>query len=131
MADHPNAQIVRRGYEAFAKGDFDTLKEIFADDIIWHVPGQSSLSGDYKGVEQVFGFFGQLVQGTGGTFKLELHDVVGNDDHVVGLARLTASKDGKNVDNLVANVFHVNSDGKATEVWGLSDDTRAFDDFWD
>jgi ketosteroid isomerase-like protein len=130
MGDHPNAELVRRGYGAFSSGDFDTLREVFADDIVWHVPGNNSLSGDYKGMEEVFGFFGQLVQGSGGSFKLDLHDVIGNDEHVVGLARLTAQKDGRSIESQVANVFHI-SDGKATEVWGLSDNSRAFDEFWD
>ena len=26
---HPNEELVRRGYEAFAKGDMETLRELF------------------------------------------------------------------------------------------------------
>ncbi|MEA2434526.1 MAG: uncharacterized protein QOG54_1983 [Actinomycetota bacterium] len=127
MGDHPNAEIVRRGYEAFAKADFDTLREVFADEITWHVPGRNSFSGSYKGMDEVFGLFAKLAQATDGTFKLELHDVVANDVHAVGLARLTADKDGKHLDSQVANVFHI-VDGKATECWGLANDTAAGDE---
>jgi uncharacterized protein len=43
---HPNAALLRRGYSAFTKGDIGTVLGVFADDISWHVPGRSPLSGD-------------------------------------------------------------------------------------
>ena len=35
---HPNEDLARRGYEAFAKGDLDTLNSLMTDDLVWHVP---------------------------------------------------------------------------------------------
>lgn len=35
-----------RGYEAFSRGDMETLRELFADDIARHVPGGNPLAGD-------------------------------------------------------------------------------------
>ena len=57
MADHPNLELLRRGYAAYGSGDMDTINELFADDVVWHVAGRNPLSGDYNGKEQVFGFF--------------------------------------------------------------------------
>jgi ketosteroid isomerase-like protein len=34
---HPNEDLLRRGYEAFAAGDINTVLAIFSDDIAWHV----------------------------------------------------------------------------------------------
>jgi ketosteroid isomerase-like protein len=59
---HPNEELTRRGYAAFATGDMVALDELFADDVIWHVGGRSPLSGDYKGKEAVFAMFGRLAQ---------------------------------------------------------------------
>lgn len=53
MAVHPNAQVLREGYEAFSTGDMDTLNRLFADDVVWHEGGRNPLSGEYKGKEQV------------------------------------------------------------------------------
>ena len=63
---HPNEDLVRRGFAAFGTGDMATLGELFADDIVWHIGGRSPIAGDYKGKDEVFGFFAQLAQRAGG-----------------------------------------------------------------
>jgi uncharacterized protein len=53
---HPNEQRLRDRFEAFSKGDLDTLRnEYFAPDIVWHSPGRSQLSGDYEGSTRSWG----------------------------------------------------------------------------
>ena len=56
MAQHPNVETLKRGYEAFAKGDMETLRsELFQPDIVWHQGGDNPTAGDYDGAEQVVG----------------------------------------------------------------------------
>ncbi|MEX2459197.1 MAG: nuclear transport factor 2 family protein [Actinomycetota bacterium] len=126
---HPNEDLVRRGYEAFAAGDVATMTELMADDVVWHTPGRSSISGDQKGRDAVLQFFGKIAQDTGGTFKLDVHDIVGNDEHVVALTTSTGQKDGRSLNAHIINTFHV-KDGKLTEAWAASDDQYAVDEFW-
>lgn len=71
---HPNEELVRRGYDAFAKADVDTLRQVFADNTIFHEPSSNPVSGDYQGIDQVLGFFGTLAERSGGTFRATLHD---------------------------------------------------------
>jgi uncharacterized protein len=40
---HPNEDLIRRGYDAFSRGDMDTLVELYHPDIVWHAPGRSQL----------------------------------------------------------------------------------------
>ena len=129
MTEHPNVEQARRGYEAFAKGDLATLSELMADDVVWHVKGVGPLDGDYHGRDQVFGLFGRLAEETGGTFRLDVHDILANDDHTVVLANLSASRGGKAVEVPVVNVTH-NRDGKITEFWAATTDPQAGLDFW-
>ena len=82
---HPNEDLIRRGYDAFSRGDMDTLLELYHPDIVWHASGRNQLAGDHRGVDAVFGFFGQTMELTGGNFRVEVHDVVANDQHGVGL----------------------------------------------
>jgi len=42
---HPNEELLRRGYGAFAKGDLDTVMSIFDENIVWHRPGGDILRG--------------------------------------------------------------------------------------
>jgi uncharacterized protein len=116
---HPDEALVRRGYEAFNTADVATLLQVFADTTIWHEPGHSPISGDYQGLDQVLGFFGTLAEGSGGTFRASLHDVVANDDHVVGLHSSDAERDGRATRRPTVLVFHVRDY-----------DQHEFDQFW-
>jgi len=129
MTEHPNVELTRRGYEAFAKADLATMAELIADDVTWHVRGVGPLSGTYHSRDEVFGFFGRLAEETAGTFRLDVHDVLANDEHAVTLCTLSASRANKSVEFPVANVSHIR-DGKVTEFWFATTDPQASIDFW-
>ena len=57
IVNHPNRDLIKRTYDAFGRGDIPTVLGILDKQIRWHVPGQSPLSGDYSGHEEVLGFF--------------------------------------------------------------------------
>jgi ketosteroid isomerase-like protein len=127
---HPNEDLLRRGYAAFASGDMETLNELFDDDIVWHTPGNNALAGDYSGKEAVFGNLGQNMEMTGGTFRLEIHDLLANDDHGVVLLRARAERpDGRRLDDNTVQVWHLRG-GKAVESWLHPGDASASDQFW-
>ena len=90
---------------------------------------EGPLSGDYHGRDEVFAFFGRQAEQTAGTFRLDVHDVLANDEHAVALCTLSASRGTKSVEVPVANVSHVR-DGKVTEFWGATTDPQASIDFW-
>ena len=129
MADHPNLELLRRGYAAYSAGDLDTVNELFDDDIVWHVAGRSVIAGDYKGKEQVFGFFGKLQELTDGTSKIEVHDLLANDTHGVALAMESATRNGRSQELPASHVFHI-ANGKITEFWDSHPDQYASDEFW-
>jgi ketosteroid isomerase-like protein len=125
---HPNEALTRKGYEAFGAGDLDTLRELFDPNVVWHLAGRGPLAGDYRGVDEVFGVFAKTVELTGGTFNLEVHDVLANDEHAVALVVARGQRDGKSLEDRQAHVLHV-KDGKVTEFWGHAWDQYAVDDF--
>ena len=126
---HPNEDLVRRGYVAFGTGDVATLRELFADDVVWHVGGRSPITGDYKGKNEVLGFFAQLAERAGGTFRVDVHEVLANDVHVVALVTLTAERAGKTLHDEGTQVYQVQG-GKVTESWFHPSDQYASDEFW-
>jgi uncharacterized protein len=88
MTPDENAALTRRGYEAFNAGGLATLTELFREDAVAHQPGSSSLSGDYRGRDEVFRFFGLLAEGSGGTFRADLFPVeIGARDDGSGSSR--------------------------------------------
>jgi uncharacterized protein len=129
MADHPNLDLMRRGYAAYTSGDLETISQLLADDVVWHVSGRSPLSGDYTGKEQVFGFFGTLQELSGGTSRVEVHDLLADDDHGVAIVTQSASREGRTYEGRVTHVLHLR-DGKVTEFWDAYVDQYASDEFW-
>src|ERR1051325_8203745 len=63
MGADENVAVMRRAYNAFNTGDMDTLTELM-DETVWHLPGHSSMAGDYEGRGATLAYFGQLAQQT-------------------------------------------------------------------
>jgi len=129
MAEHPNVDLLRKGYEAYSTGDMDTITALFADDIVWHVAGRSPLAGDYKGRDQVFGFFGKLMELSDGTSTVEVHDILANDGHGVALVTGGGSRNGKSLTSPDVHVFHMRN-GQVVEFWDSPVDQYEADEFW-
>jgi uncharacterized protein len=127
MAAHPNVARIADGYAAFAKGDFAVLNDLFAEDLRWHEPGRNQLAGDYRGRDAVYEFFGRLMEITEGTFNLEVHAILADDEHGVALVTSTASRGGRSATVNDAHVFHLR-DGKVVEFWAASTDQYAIDE---
>ncbi|MFK0688827.1 nuclear transport factor 2 family protein [Mesorhizobium sp. IMUNJ 23033] len=128
--ENQNSDLVRRGYAAFDAGDMETLTQTIDASCTWHSPGKSSLAGDYKGHEAIFGHFGRLGSETRGTFKSNLlHVTESEDGSVVAVHRDTAERNGKRLDVLSCIVFDIKN-GKAMDGREYIYDLYAWDTFW-
>jgi len=125
---HPNADLVRKGFEAFATGDMAAMDQMMADDAKWHVPGTGVLSGDFEGKEAIFGYFARIAQESD-AFGQEIHAVLADDEHAVALVKATAARGGKTLEYDTVFVFHV-TEGKLTETWFTAVDHAATEAFW-
>src|SRR6201993_5553877 len=66
MATDENKQIVKDLFAAFGSGDIAVLRDLFAEDVIWHLPGKvPHYSGTYKGPDRVADFFQGLFANVG------------------------------------------------------------------
>ncbi len=126
---HPNEEFLRESYAIFSKGDMQALSEMFADDVVFHPPGRGPLSVVSRGKEELLGYLSKLFELSGGTFRAELHDVVANDEHAVGLQTSRAERGGKTLETHDVLVAHIEN-GKFREIWFHSDDSQSGDEFW-
>jgi ketosteroid isomerase-like protein len=126
---HPNAELLRKAYDAFNKGDMDFLRqEVFAEDVVAHAPGKNSLAGDYKGVDEVFSLFEKLFERTGGTFQAEIHAVLADDEHGAVFSKGSGQREGKTYEGNTVELYHFRN-GKVSEFWPLDEDQYAWDEF--
>ena len=130
MAEHPHIALVRKGYDAFSRGDMETLAGIMAADCTHHVPGNHMMSGDYKGRDSVLEYYGNLARETGGTMRVELTNVmVDGRGHAVAMHRFTADRKGEHLDAMGCIVFRIVGD-KATDLDECVEDLNEADRFW-
>src|SRR4051794_21248563 len=123
-----NASRIRTGYVAFNTGDVATLVDLFAEDIVWHFPGQSKLAGDHIGRDATLGVLGAYGEASGGTLQAKPLDLMASENHVTGVANDTASSGKKTLDVRSTVVFAMR-DGRVTEAWHYIDDLPALDGF--
>lgn len=130
QAPTENAELVRRGYEAFNEADLATLTEIMDENASWHTPGRSPIAGHYQGRDAVFAQFGRYGGETGGTFKAELKQVFTSPDgRVIGLHHNSAERNGRRLDTDCCIVFEV-EDGRLLSGREHFFDLANWDEFW-
>jgi ketosteroid isomerase-like protein len=56
---------------------------VFAQDILWHVPGRGPLPRDYRGHAEVGKFFRHFMELSSGTFRVQVDDILAKGDLVV------------------------------------------------
>ena len=128
-AANANADLVRRTYEAFMRGDLEAVLASFAEDILWHVPGRGPLSRDYRGHGEVLGFFRRFMDLSGGTFRIRIDDVLANGERVVVLCTESAQRAGRSWSSPQVHDWTVKN-GRATVFRQYQGDQQTEDEFW-
>ena len=131
MGSDEKIERMRRGYEAFGKFDLDGIRDLLAPDVVWHVGGANSLTGDYKGIDEVFGLFGRMFEMTGGDLGQEVHDLLASEKHSVAITHLRASRpDGRTLDANQVAIYHSDDENRVTEAWLLPEDAAVMNAFF-
>jgi hypothetical protein len=130
LHEHRNIAMIRRALEVYNSGDHDAMRGFLADDILWHVGGNHEMSGDYVGIEAVVDYFRRVRRETAGTLQVEPAEILANDRHASIFMRVSAYRDVRWMDVLLAEALTLDSNGRWTEYWALANDQDAVDAFW-
>jgi ketosteroid isomerase-like protein len=130
MSEHPNATRVRALFAAFRTADLATIEATIPEHAVWHFPGRTGqLAGTHRGREAILRFLMRVPQLTGGTFHLDLEEVLANDGHAVALFRGHGTREGRTLDNPTCLRMRIEN-GQVMEVWEFVWDLFAVDEFW-
>ncbi len=124
-----NIELIRRGYAAFGRGDVAEVLTVLDPDIRWHVPGRGPLAGDYKGHNEVVGFFAETMRLSDGTFTIAIDDVLAAGQQVVVLCTVAAERYGHSWSSSEVHVWRAVGD-RAAEFCEYQGDQQAEDEFW-
>ncbi len=125
--EHPNAALTRRVFAAFGR-DPKAISAAMARDVVWRVPGNTMMSGEYRGRREVVEFLRRTSLETGGTYRSALQSVLANDDWAVAIYRAFGTRNGIDLDVDQALVIRC-EDGLWKEITAVPLDS-AFDAFW-
>jgi ketosteroid isomerase-like protein len=129
MPASENADVVRLIFDAFLRKDPFVLREVFAHDAVWNVPGGSVMAGTFRGRGEILRFLSRLPKETDGTYGSRLIDVLASDDRAAALYRATGSRRGRDLDLDQVLLFRLEG-GVVSEVLALPTDPAVFDEFW-
>ncbi len=129
VAAQANSALIKSAYEAFSRGDTQSVFAVFAENILWHVPGRGALSRDYQGHAEVAGFFKHFMSLSEGTFRIQIDEIFASRDRVVVLCTESASRAGRTWSSPQVHVWTV-KDGRATAFWEYEGDQQGEDEFW-
>jgi ketosteroid isomerase-like protein len=124
------AETLRDAMGVISQGEVERFGEILlADDVIWHWPGRSSVSGDYRGREAALSLLRGFHELTANRLNVEPVDILEGDDHVMAFTHITAEREGDRLDVMMADAMRFGEDGRVVEYWTLSNDQHAVDAF--
>jgi uncharacterized protein len=82
-----NVEIAKKGYDAYAAGDVETALADFDDNVEWSIPGNSTISGTYRGKDKFMELLGKLAEKS---FTTTPERFLSDGDDVVVITRTTA-----------------------------------------
>lgn len=129
MGRAENEALVRGIFDAFARKQGFALRDVFADDAVWTVPGSGTMAGTFRGRAAIFAFLGRLPKETGGTYASRLIDVLASDDRAAALYRASGERNGRRLELDQVLLFRIEG-GLVREVLALPSDPAAFAAFW-
>ncbi len=124
------AELHRRQGAMYAGGAVEPVAELSAQDVVWHVPGRSSIAGDHRGVAAVLAYFQRRRQLAGETMRMQPGQAIADGEAVVQLVDGSARLGGEEVRWRTAGVYRVEA-GLVREVWLVPLDLDLFDRVWE
>ena len=101
----------------------------FAPGVVWHVPGNNPVSGSYRGPEAIRTEMAARMAPLD-EWTLDVLDVMGNDDLVVGIVQLRGRRHGRRIDTREGHVFRFDAQGRVAEAWGFTAERDDLDEFF-
>ena len=116
--------------DALERGDFAGVLTTISDTIVWHMGGESSLSGTVVGKQALGERLGEFAKRSGNTFKVITNWAASNECFVAASVVSVAQRDADKLNDPGIDLFKIEN-GKIQEVWTFAEQQSAEDIFWD
>jgi pSer/pThr/pTyr-binding forkhead associated (FHA) protein/ketosteroid isomerase-like protein len=127
---------VNEAYAALSSNDMGLIRQYWAEDMVWQVPGHNELSGWYYSRDEFLAFMGKVGQLSDGSFRMDpiAEHVLVTGEYSVDLTRNRGYRKGEKEKTMDIEVAHVLrwKDGKVVAGKGaiFGDGATEYDQFW-
>jgi len=121
-----NIDVVGEALAAVRSGDLASAGELVSEGFVWHIPGDSAISGDAVGIEAWAEKLGTLL---GAGLQPQMLEMLEGESFVAAVQRNTATAGDVSLDVQVVNLFTVR-DGKVQRLDTFFGDQVAAETFW-
>jgi ketosteroid isomerase-like protein len=119
--------VARKMFESLASGDTTPVAPYLQEQSLVKFRGANPLAGDHRGPAAIASVLQRMLALTAERQgKLELFQVIANEDHAMTRFRLQASSGSRALQTIGCQVTRL-SGGKISEVWYSFDDPYGFD----
>ena len=127
---------VKEAYAALTSGDMEKIKQYWAEEMVWQVPGHNRLSGWYHGRDAFLAFMGTVNQLSGNSFRMEnvAGQVIVTGEYSADMTRNHGNRANQPEKTMDIEVCHILrwEDGKViagkSAIFG--DGATEYDQFW-
>jgi len=124
------AERLAGAMELVSRGDVEGFGDLLlADDVTWHWPGRSSVSGEYNGRAEVLDLLRGFHRLTDNRLNVVPLDLLEGEDHLMSFTHVTAESEDGTLDVVMADAMRFDDNGRVVEFWTLSNDQEAVDVF--
>lgn len=107
MTDSTKKKIAETFIAALRAGNKSALQTIMVDDVVWSLPGNSTMSGEARGVDAILKR-SEILHSYG--IKIEIEHVVYGFRDVALHLHNTGKRDGRTLDEHLTTVCHLDGD---------------------
>jgi uncharacterized protein len=123
-----NLAAAQSFYESGPADTDEQRRAHFAGDFVWHVPGDTDLSGDYSG-EAYFVDMPARMQPLE-EWQITIESLAANQHLVISVANIRGRRLGRELDVRGGHIFRFDEDSSIVEAWGWCADQGALDIFF-
>ncbi len=129
VSEHPNAALVRRVWDAIARGDADALRAFLAPDLVWRATARGTpWVGEHHGADAAIDMLARVGEATD-VFDAKLVDILASDARVLLIFRVRIVIGTRDVE-LDYLVLAEVEDGRLSQIWSAALDPQAIEAFW-
>lgn len=119
-----NVSTAQAAYEAFGRGDLESLKQNFADGAVWVTSDELPLGGETQGADAIMANFAQIPN-YWSSFSVEPEEFIDAGEWVVVRGTQKASNDKGSFESPFVHLLKYDGDGKLVRGEFYADSAKA------